>query len=256
MHSIVPLFALAGNHYWNGEKFCVAAFIKTLMFLCRFMKSSLYGFRCSQRQAEWLGCWSRIEEFLHLPDDVAEPVAAEVPRKPRDGSNAAIRATAAFIAPEANRQACVKNASFVLERGTITLLTGDVATGKSTLLLAMLGQSHIVGGSFLVNEASISYCGQDSWVQNISIQDNIVGDTGFEQQWYDEVIDACLLRSDVTRLPGGSQYIVGTRGAKLDRGQRQRLVRSFIIQLYNTSDMIFIGFSSIGVFQSSLDSLR
>lgn len=231
MHSALPLFALAGNYYWIGGKFSVAAVIKNLMFLCRYMKSSMYAFKWSQRVVQWLECWTRIEDFLRIPDDIAEPMAAEVPRKLQHDDNAVVRATAASIAPETNRQPCVKNASFVLSRDTITVLTGDVATGKSTLLLAMLGQSNVVSGSLLVNEDSISYCGQDSWVQNISIQDNIVGDSGFEQQWYDEVVDACLLRSDVDRLPGGSQYVVGTRGAKLDRAQRQRLVRAYMIQL-------------------------
>lgn len=228
LHTGLPFFILAGNYYWQDGKFNAAVFVKNLLFLCRYMKSSMYAFKSTSHFGQWLACWTRIEDFLRLPDDIAEPAAAEVSRRNEEQGSTVVRAAAAFIAPETRRQACVKNANFVLERGTLTVLTGDVATGKSTLLLAMLGQSNVVDGTFLVNEDSISYCGQDSWVQNISIQDNIVGDAGFEQQWYDEVLDACLLRSDVARLPGESQYIVGTMGVKLDRGQRQRLV-SFLV---------------------------
>ena len=46
---------------------------------------------------------------------------------------------------------------------------------------------------------------------------------GFAAEWYDEVIGACALGTDLQSLPGGDQCEIGERGLNLSGGQKARV---------------------------------
>ena len=61
---------------------------------------------------------------------------------------------------------------------------------------------------------------------NTTVRGNIVaGSEGFDEAWYDTVIEACDLSTDLARLPSGSSTVVGDGGLKLSGGQKERIVR-------------------------------
>ena len=108
---------------------------------------------------------------------------------------------------------------------TLTMIVGLVGTGKSTLLNALLGETYISGGSVDVQApGGIAYCGQDPWVLNKSIRDNIICIESFDQAFYDEVVRACQLTEDFDALQDGDQTEVGSQGGSLSGGQKQRIV--------------------------------
>ena len=69
-----------------------------------------------------------------------------------------------------------------------------------------------------------AYCDQSPWITNETAQRNILGTSLYEKQWYDQVVEACVLSDDLQALPRRDQEIVGTKGMNLSGGQQARLV--------------------------------
>jgi len=108
-----------------------------------------------------------------------------------------------------------KNRSYHVRRGHIVGVEGANGSGRShflkQLLLAMSPKS-IVG-----------YCGQNAWLQNQSISDNVLFGEVYEPERYSRVIRSCQLETDLGLTPSGDQLVVGRNGVNLSGGQRQRI---------------------------------
>ena len=81
---------------------------------------------------------------------------------------------------------------------------------------------------------SVAYVPQQAWMQNASVKDNILFGKQIDSIFYDHVIDACALKSDLKILPGGDSTEIGEKGINLSGGQKQRvsLARYVYIVLY------------------------
>jgi hypothetical protein len=59
---------------------------------------------------------------------------------------------------------------------------------------------------------SMSYAAQTPWLQYATIKDNILfGSTGYDEERYQAVLDACALRPDLEILTDGDQTEIGIR---------------------------------------------
>ncbi|KAK2601395.1 hypothetical protein N8I77_010849 [Diaporthe amygdali] len=110
----------------------------------------------------------------------------------------------------------------------LTIIVGPVASGKSTLCKALLGETPVACGTtqmgFAPGSARVGYCDQNPYLSNATIRDNIIGFSSFELQRYDEVVEASMLRHDLdVLLPQGDQTQIGTDGIALSGGQKQRV---------------------------------
>ncbi|KAK0518167.1 hypothetical protein OC842_007873, partial [Tilletia horrida] len=86
--------------------------------------------------------------------------------------------------------------------GKLTLVCGATGSGKSSLLSALLGEMDLVEGKVhlpkqphWVNPVTglngrVAYCSQTPWLVSQSIKDNILFGSPFEQDRYDQVIEA------------------------------------------------------------------
>nr|AGI21024.1 ATP binding cassette family C protein [Azumapecten farreri] len=92
--------------------------------------------------------------------------------------------------------------------GGLVAVVGQVGAGKSSLISAILGEMTKVKGQVNV-KGSLSYIPQQAWIQNATLQDNIVFGENLQQQRYDEIVDACALVSDMDMLPAGDQTEIG-----------------------------------------------
>ena len=63
---------------------------------------------------------------------------------------------------------------------------------------------------------------QSSWILSATVKDNIVFWHRFDPVFYDQVLDACALRSDLAVLPQGHMTEVGEKGVSLSGGQKAR----------------------------------
>ncbi|KAK2593714.1 hypothetical protein QQS21_008579 [Conoideocrella luteorostrata] len=108
--------------------------------------------------------------------------------------------------------------------GSLTTIVGPIGSGKSTFLKALLGETAVANGVVSLSSAEVSFCDQTPWVMNATIKDNIIAESrGFEESWFDTVVEACDLAVDLARLPAGAETVVGDKGLRLSGGQKQRI---------------------------------
>jgi ABC-type multidrug transport system fused ATPase/permease subunit len=123
-----------------------------------------------------------------------------------------------------------------IPRGKTTLISGDVGSGKSAFLLALLGEMHVESGGveFRVEEdeesvgvqkgggarredgrVKLSYAAQSPWLQDESIRTNILFGEEFDEERYNQTVFACSLEDDLEALPEGDETRVGEKGLSL-----------------------------------------
>ncbi|KAL6886038.1 P-loop containing nucleoside triphosphate hydrolase protein, partial [Trichoderma evansii] len=81
-------------------------------------------------------------------------------------------------------------------------------------------------------QTAIGYCEQTPFLQNGSTRDNIIGHSTYSQRRYDQVLDICLLRTDLDTIK------IGSNGIMLCGGQNQRV--SLARALYLETDFLLI----------------
>lgn len=64
---------------------------------------------------------------------------------------------------------------------------------------------------------------QTSWIQNGTIQENILFGLPMNREKYREVIRVCCLEKDLEMMEYGDQTEIGERGINLSGGQKQRI---------------------------------
>ena len=70
---------------------------------------------------------------------------------------------------------------------------------------------------------SLGYCSQQAWIQNATLKDNILFHKKFDKDQYNQVLEACALKSDLKTLPSGDATEIGEKGINLSGGQKQRI---------------------------------
>ncbi|KAK3316810.1 P-loop containing nucleoside triphosphate hydrolase protein [Apodospora peruviana] len=135
--------------------------------------------------------------------------------------------------------AIVKDVDIDIMPGELTLLVGPVASGKSTLLKALLGEAFMISGSveFTIPE-EMAYCDQDAWLLNQTVKENILAFEGYDKEFYDEVIQACQLNEDIDQLPSGHDTLIGSKGVSLSGGQKQRVALARAV--YNRKPIVIL----------------
>ena len=116
----------------------------------------------------------------------------------------------------------IQNISLNLRRGEVLSVIGKVGSGKSSLLLSLLGEIDIVRGRVELN-GSCAFVPQEAWILPTSVRDNIIYGRGWDEEWYEKVMAACCLDVDMTQLEEGDLTIVGERGITLSGGQKSRI---------------------------------
>lgn len=74
-------------------------------------------------------------------------------------------------------------------RNELIAVIGTVGSGKSSLLAALAGDMRKTNGD-VVFGASRAFCPQYAWIQNASLQNNIIFGKDMDKDWYKEVIRA------------------------------------------------------------------
>jgi len=111
---------------------------------------------------------------------------------------------------------------FGAPKGKLVGICGHVGSGKSSLLLAALGQLKMTKGHIL-REGSCAYVSQQAWIMNGTFKENILFGEEFDAKRYYHTITICNLKEDLNMLPGGDDTEIGERGINLSGGQKQRV---------------------------------
>ncbi|XP_058302419.1 ATP-binding cassette sub-family C member 8 isoform X4 [Hylobates moloch] len=158
----------------------------------------------------------------------------------------------------------LSNITIRIPRGQLTMIVGQVGCGKSSLLLAALGEMQKVSGAVFWSSSlpdsetgedpsperetatdldirkrgPVAYASQKPWLLNATVEENIIFESPFNKQRYKMVIEACSLQPDIDILPHGDQTQIGERGINLSGGQRQRI--SVARALYQHANVVFL----------------
>jgi len=60
-------------------------------------------------------------------------------------------------------------------------------------------------------QGSVAYVAQQAWIQNTSLQKNVLFGSLLDQEKYDNIIKGCALQSDLDILPGGDKTEIGEK---------------------------------------------
>ncbi|KAF4802501.1 ATP-binding cassette sub-family C member 9 [Turdus rufiventris] len=110
--------------------------------------------------------------------------------------------------------ATLSNINIRIPTGQMTMIVGQVGCGKSSLLLAILGEMQTLEGKVHWsnrNRYSVAYAAQKPWLLNATVEENIIFGSPFNKQRYKAVTDACSLQPDIDLLPFGDQTEIGER---------------------------------------------
>ncbi len=124
--------------------------------------------------------------------------------------------------------------AFSLQRGTLTVITGRIGTGKSTLVRALLGLLPTEAGSIRWNGEPIAqpenflipprvaYIPQVPTLLSGTLRDNILLGLAADNATLTRAIHNAVLDRDLAGFPAGLDTLVGARGVRLSGGQIQR----------------------------------
>uniref|UniRef100_A0A671V6B7 ABC-type glutathione-S-conjugate transporter n=1 Tax=Sparus aurata TaxID=8175 RepID=A0A671V6B7_SPAAU len=132
---------------------------------------------------------------------------------------------------------CLKRINIHVPRGSLVAVVGHVGSGKSSLLSAMLGETEKRSGRVSV-KGSVAYVPQQAWIQNATVQDNVIFGREKLKTWYHRVLEACALLPDLDILPAGDATEIGEKGLNLSGGQKQRV--SLARAVYRKADVYLL----------------
>jgi ATP-binding cassette, subfamily C (CFTR/MRP), member 10 len=107
------------------------------------------------------------------------------------------------------------------------IVLGDVASGKTTFLMACLQEIPCSNGAVDIGTLWMAFCGQVPTLHRASIQDNITLNSPLDLTRYKSIIRGCCLDEDFSsaslRATGGDKTMLAHGAKNLSGGQKQRI---------------------------------
>ncbi|KAK6833489.1 hypothetical protein PG987_008183 [Apiospora arundinis] len=214
-----------------------------------------------------VACFTRIEDYLRqrpttTPSEKNTPAA----HSSGDGSNVegwggsssekplpageAVRLQDAAFGWSKDAGPVLPSLNLRVPSRCLTMVIGPIASGKSTLLKGILGETPLRRGVVQLAASnttttsdnptplsrSVAFCDQKPWLANETLRANVIGFSHFDAAWYATVIRACALEEDFQQFPEGDQIVIGSNGLSLSGGQKQRVAIARAV--YSKRDLI------------------
>ena len=191
----------------------------------------------------------RIEAFLNSPERLDETINA--------GNITFDDASIAWPSEEAiSRPFILRNLNFTFPKHELSLIVGPTGAGKSLMLQAIIGEADIISGAVRRPYPSLDYStpdvnfpgkdwilpkhtvfvAQTAWIENGTLQANILFGLPFCRTRYATVLNACALFPDIASMESEDLTDIGSQGVNLSGGQRSRLTMARA--LYSRAEFI------------------
>ncbi|SDN01961.1 ATP-binding cassette, subfamily B [Paenibacillus sp. yr247] len=128
----------------------------------------------------------------------------------------------------------ISDIHFSLKRGSFTVITGTIGSGKTTLVRSLLGLLPKGKGTIAWNGVPVedpgtfftpprsAYTAQVPRLYSDTLRNNILLGQAEQGDGLQQALNAAVMEFDVAQLPGGLDTVIGPRGVKLSGGQAQR----------------------------------
>ncbi|MEW5303174.1 MAG: hypothetical protein WDW36_005892 [Sanguina aurantia] len=169
----------------------------------------------------------RIQKFLEA-DEMVPAALLPAARRPTGGGvapppPAVSISSGTFSWGAAGVEApVVKDITLEVAAGQLVIIVGQVGSGKSSLLAALLGEMSCAKGKVMV-AGTVAYTAQDPWIQNSTLRANVLMGNEYEGTLYTHTLTACAMGPDLEMLPAGDASEIGEKGINLSGGQKHRV---------------------------------
>ncbi|XP_023235791.1 multidrug resistance-associated protein 4-like isoform X1 [Centruroides sculpturatus] len=170
--------------------------------------------------AEILVSLKRIQNFLLLQEK--DNNAVKTVEEEKNLTEYEIRMDRVAAAWKKGFEPTLNGISLNMQSGELLIVIGPVGSGKTSLLMSLLGEIPITSGEVSV-KGKISYASQESWVFNATIKENILFGEEYQEDKYKEILHITALEKDISLFPKGDLTIVGERGVIMSGGQKARI---------------------------------
>lgn len=116
--------------------------------------------------------------------------------------------------------------SFSIQKGKLTMIFGEIGSGKSSLFYALLGEmcpKFENPKPFLKIEGSMGYMGQKPWLTARTIRENIILDLPFDRERFDRAIHLAAMNDDMELFPEKENRVLADNGDNVSGGQKTRI---------------------------------
>ncbi|XP_077850569.1 ATP binding cassette subfamily C member 13 isoform X2 [Macaca mulatta] len=173
----------------------------------------------------------RLEDFLHTEELLAQNIETNYI------GDHAIEFTDASFSWNKTGMPVLKDLNIKIPEGALVAVVGQVGSGKSSMLSAILGEMEKLTG-VVQRKGSVAYVSQQAWIQNCILQENILFGSIMKKEFYEQVLEACALLPDLEQLPKGDQTEIGERGVNISGGQQHRV--SLARAVYSGADIYLL----------------
>ena len=131
--------------------------------------------------------------------------------------------------PESSPSFRLRGVNIQFPVGKLTAVIGPTGSGKTSLLLALLGEMKKISGEYSISErhlsphatgekSDVAYVSQSAWLMSATIKENVLFGEPFDKDRYLQVLKACALLRDLDNLEYGDLTEIGEKGVNLSGG--------------------------------------
>eukprot|EP00842_Homolaphlyctis_polyrhiza_P004125 jgi/Hompol1/4713/HPOL_003833-RA len=195
-------YVATGNQLTASVSFTVLSVFNTLRYPFFMLPMAV------KASAGALTAFARLEEFYRL-EEVEELKVTQAPA----GSNLALEINGCDFKWDGaeGSQPTLSNISLSIKKGSRVAIVGDVGSGKSSLVAALLGQIRQIKGPEIKLYGTTAYMSQEAWILNMTLRQNILFGKEMDKQRYAETIRVSGLQRDLTLLLSADQTELAER---------------------------------------------
>uniref|UniRef100_A0A2K6RZG7 Multidrug resistance-associated protein 1-like n=1 Tax=Saimiri boliviensis boliviensis TaxID=39432 RepID=A0A2K6RZG7_SAIBB len=229
------LMSLATFHVYfllNEENILTATKVFTSMSLFNILRIPLFELpTVISAVVETRISLGRLEDFLNAKELLPQSIETKYI------GDHAIGFTDASFSWDERGIPILKDLNLKIPEGALVGVVGQVGSGKSSMLSAILGEMEKLTG-VVQRKGSVAYVSQQAWIQNCTLQENILFGSVMNEEFYEQVLEACALLPDLEQLPKGDQTEIGERGVTISGGQQHRV--SLARAVYSRADIYLL----------------
>ena len=163
--------------------------------------------------------WNAVEEQTKINDTSRHATNGEIRTPQVDDASSAYYDVQASTS---GRRFELRDINVMFPEDKLTVVTGPTASGKTALLMALLGEMTTLEGEIVMSKnpfsvdehglsRTISYAAQSPWLRHRSIRDNILFGYPYDEARYQQVLECCALKPDLEVLEDGDATEIGAR---------------------------------------------